>query len=125
MLRPPPRSTLFPYTTLFRSGAEYAHIGSVFGPGRVAFLGAWLKLVSYIGACAFLALTLGDYLFELANMLGLAQGLSGIEASEWRHALALASLLFFWGMHGWGVRWLGRVMVAVWVGLGCSVLCLC
>src|SRR5262245_64158592 len=69
MLRPPPRSTLFPYTTLFRSGAEYAHIGSVFGPGRVAFLGAWLKLVSYIGACAFLALTLGDYLFELANML--------------------------------------------------------
>src|SRR5438105_13123518 len=27
MIRPPPRSTLFPYTTLFRSGAARARIG--------------------------------------------------------------------------------------------------
>src|SRR5947209_10208856 len=27
MLRPPPRSTLFPYTTLFRSGQHVARIG--------------------------------------------------------------------------------------------------
>src|SRR5437868_7180931 len=26
MIRPPPRSTLFPYTTLFRSGNEAAHL---------------------------------------------------------------------------------------------------
>src|SRR5689334_23544546 len=25
MIRPPPRSTLFPYTTLFRSGARHLH----------------------------------------------------------------------------------------------------
>src|SRR5258708_16580512 len=29
MIRRPPRSTLFPYTTLFRSPARYAHSGSV------------------------------------------------------------------------------------------------
>src|SRR3712207_6893255 len=28
MIRPPPRSTLFPYTTLFRSPARRAHAGS-------------------------------------------------------------------------------------------------
>src|SRR5262245_65359254 len=33
MLRPPPRSTLFPYTTLFRS----SHAGHVDGPGFAAF----------------------------------------------------------------------------------------
>src|SRR2546423_11057006 len=26
MIRRPPRSTLFPYTTLFRSGVEHAHV---------------------------------------------------------------------------------------------------
>ena len=105
-------------------GAEYAHIGAVFGRGRVAFLGAWLKLVSYMGACAFLAVAQGDYLFELGSMLGLARGLSGIEAYEWRRVLALASLLFFWGVHAWGVRWFGRIQVAMCVGLGLSIVVL-
>src|SRR2546422_10761842 len=31
MIRRPPRSTLFPYTTLFRSGDEYFHFASVLG----------------------------------------------------------------------------------------------
>src|SRR3712207_7826039 len=37
MIRRPPRSTLFPYTTLFRSGQQ-ADVGrrEVFGPGGVA-----------------------------------------------------------------------------------------
>src|SRR3712207_8603936 len=34
MIRPPPRSTLFPYTTLFRSRSEVARAGDVVG--RVA-----------------------------------------------------------------------------------------
>src|SRR5690349_21151864 len=29
MIRPPPRSTLFPYTTLFRSGRAFAKVGRV------------------------------------------------------------------------------------------------
>src|SRR5258708_18974827 len=33
MIRRPPRSTLFPYTTLFRSFGEGAHVGHVVGLG--------------------------------------------------------------------------------------------
>src|SRR5689334_23475745 len=32
MIRRPPRSTLFPYTTLFRSGRQVADAGHVLGP---------------------------------------------------------------------------------------------
>src|SRR5256885_11524304 len=34
MIRRPPRSTLFPYTTLFRSVAKLIHVGGLL-PGRV------------------------------------------------------------------------------------------
>src|SRR3712207_7663093 len=38
MIRRPPRSTLFPYTTLFRSGTEYEiHVGGA-NDGRAALL---------------------------------------------------------------------------------------
>src|SRR2546422_2245116 len=33
MIRRPPRSTLFPYTTLFRSGPEQGHVGELVGMG--------------------------------------------------------------------------------------------
>src|SRR5688572_31710224 len=33
MIRRPPRSTLFPYTTLFRSNVRAAHHGSLAAPG--------------------------------------------------------------------------------------------
>src|SRR5438477_8210566 len=36
MIRRPPRSTLFPYTTLFRSGARWAHHGGGEGRPRLA-----------------------------------------------------------------------------------------
>src|SRR3712207_8545923 len=36
MIRRPPRSTLFPYTTLFRSGHEVAHVAGVDGAVGVA-----------------------------------------------------------------------------------------
>src|SRR2546422_6953581 len=42
MIRRPPRSTLFPYTTLFRSGLKLGHVGNLgdgrSGPGAVPFL---------------------------------------------------------------------------------------
>jgi APA family basic amino acid/polyamine antiporter len=100
-------------------GAEYAHIASVFGLGRVAFLGAWLKLVSYAGACAFLAVALADYLVELEHELG-----GQLDASAWRAPLALASLVLFWGVHAWGVRWFGRVQVAMCAVLGLAIVVL-
>src|SRR3712207_7427137 len=34
MIRRPPRSTLFPYTTLFRSGSEHLHPAELAAPGR-------------------------------------------------------------------------------------------
>src|SRR2546430_14962526 len=46
MIRRPPRSTLFPYTTLFRSVAPYAphlaeELWSLFGHERSVFTAAW------------------------------------------------------------------------------------
>src|SRR5436190_9115037 len=36
MTRPPPRSTLFPYTTLFRSECQSSHVGRSSEDGRVS-----------------------------------------------------------------------------------------
>src|SRR6185312_2345367 len=43
MIRRPPRSTLFPYTTLFRSGGagEPAFPGGAEGAGRTLVVGCW------------------------------------------------------------------------------------
>ena len=100
-------------------GAEYAHIAAVFGGRRVAFLGAWLKLVSYTGACAFLAVALADYLVELEHMLG-----GTLDPAAARAPLALASLVLFWAVHAIGVRWFGRVQVAMCAVLGVSIVVL-
>src|SRR2546427_8829612 len=67
MIRRPPRSTLFPYTTLFRSGAElrrmlrpYQHVGL-----------RWLYLLSRLGLGACLAddMGLGKTIQVLALLL--------------------------------------------------------
>src|SRR5688572_30991993 len=53
MIRRPPRSTLFPYTTLFRSGAEASTVRRMFvwQGGRVALVGI------VVGTLAAVALT--------------------------------------------------------------------
>src|SRR5262245_5778414 len=48
-------------------GGEYAHISRTLGEYRLAFVGAWLKIISYIGAEAFLANSLADYLILAAG----------------------------------------------------------
>ena len=35
-------------------GGEYTHISRTLGGYRIAFIGTWLKIISYIGALAFL-----------------------------------------------------------------------
>jgi amino acid transporter len=100
-------------------GAEYAHIAATFGAGRVAFLGAWLKLVSYTGACAYLAVALADYLLELVRILGGGPGLERL-----RVPLALASLVLFSAVNVRGVRWFGRVQVGMCAVLGLSIVVL-
>src|SRR5690348_17541153 len=74
MIRPPPRSTLFPYTTLFRSGATRERLEiKVFGGGRV------LSGVTDVGArnIAFVR----RYL-ELEGYRLVAEDLGGTQRSE-------------------------------------------
>src|SRR5215475_10425027 len=97
-------------------GGEYTHISRTLGGRRLAFVGAWLKIISYIGAEAFLANSLADYLIA-ASGGRLAPGSS-------RLPLALASLLFFYFVHLIGVRWFGRLQVAMCALLGVSLLVL-
>src|SRR5437763_16131688 len=54
MRRPPPRSTLFPYTTLFRSRSENRS-GTVLGdPFNVLLLGTWAEIDSAFRAAGWL-----------------------------------------------------------------------
>src|SRR5437016_5850455 len=46
-------------------GGEYTHLSRTFGGYGLAFVGAWLKIISYIGALAYLALAFAEYLVEL------------------------------------------------------------
>ena len=97
-------------------GGEYAHISRTFGGQGVAFVGAWLKCISYIGALAFLAVTFADYL------AGLAPGL--FDRTPVRTATAVASLIFFYTVHVLGVRWFGRIQVGMLALLGVSIVVL-
>src|SRR5262249_12558427 len=48
--------SVFVSTPLGREpGGEYAHISRTFGGYRIAFIGVWLKIISYIGAPADLS----------------------------------------------------------------------
>src|SRR5881296_3153811 len=46
-------------------GGEYTHISRTFGGTGIAFVGAWLKIISYIGALAYLSRAFGDYVRQL------------------------------------------------------------
>jgi len=96
-------------------GGEYTHISRTFDGFGVAFVGAWLKIISYVGALAYLSLAFSEYLAEL---LGLHA------SSAARTALAIASLAFFYAVHGLGVRWFGRIQVAMCALLGLSIVVL-
>jgi amino acid transporter len=93
-------------------GGEYTHISRTLGPG-IAFVGAWLKIISYIGALAYLALAFSDYLLALVPD---RPGLAGA-----RLAIALGSLALFFLIHALGVRWFGRTQLGMMVLLGISL----
>jgi APA family basic amino acid/polyamine antiporter len=94
-------------------GGEYAHIAHTFGGRGLAFVGAWLKIISYIGALAYLSLSFAEYLLELVSRSG--------GALEARMAIAFASLVFFLFVHVAGVRWFGRSQVVMMALLGLSL----
>jgi amino acid transporter len=96
-------------------GGEYTHISRTFGGYGLAFVGVWLKIISYIGALAYLSLALGEYLVEISG---------GWLRPQDRLAVALGGLVFFYVVHVAGVRWFGRIQVAMCALLGLSILVL-
>lgn len=97
-------------------GGEYTHLSRTFGAYGVAFVGAWLKLISYIGALAYLAMAFADYVIPLSRGL--------LAAERHRVPLALLSLALLYLVHVLGVRWFGRVQVAMCALLGVSIVVL-
>ena len=96
-------------------GGEYTHISRTFGSQGVAFVGTWLKIISYLGALAYLANAFADY---LAPLLG------GPLPEAGRLPLALGTLLFFYLVHVFGVRWFGRLQALMCALLGLSLIVL-
>ena len=96
-------------------GGEYTHISRTLGGYGIAFVGAWLKIIAYIGALAFLVTALADYVLEFAG---------GRLQPAHRLPLALGSLIFFYLVHAVGVRWFGRLQVTMCALLGLSLIVL-
>lgn len=94
-------------------GGEYTHISRTLGGRGLAFVGAWLKIISYVGALAYLGLGFADYVAALLP--------AEAQAASLRMAIALGSLVFFFAVHAAGVRWFGRTQVAMVALLGVSI----
>ena len=119
VLMPAILATSIPYAAYISTslgkepGGEYLHLSRTFGGYKIAYIGAWLKIVAYIGAGAYLASALADYIIELSG-----RRISGEPAHQ---ALAVGSLIFFYIVHVVGVRWFGRLQVAMCALLGVAI----
>ena len=108
LLTPVILSTSIPYaaylsTPLGREpGGEYLHISRTLGGYRLAYIGSWLKIISYIGAAAYLSNAWAGYVLAFAG---------GRLSASLQLPLALTSLVLFYVIHVIGVRWFGRMQV--------------
>jgi len=122
VLMPAILATSIPYAAFISTslgkepGGEYLHMSRTFNGYAIAYVGAWLKIIAYIGAGAYLASALADHIIELSG-----RRISGEFAHQ---ALAVGSLLFFYVVHLIGVRWFGRIQVAMCALLGISIIIL-
>ena len=111
ILTPAVLATSIPYSAYLSTplgrepGGEYLHISRTLKGFRLAYVGAWLKIISYIGAGAYLANALAGYLIALSG--------NRIDAQTYRLPLALTALLVFYAIHVIGIRWFGRMQVAM------------
>jgi len=109
VLTPAILATSIPYaaylsTPLGREpGGEYLHISRTVGGFRLAYVGAWLKIISYIGAGAYLANAMAGYLIALSG--------NRIDGQKYKLPLALTALVIFYSIHVIGIRWFGRFQV--------------
>src|ERR1044072_652913 len=122
ILMPAILATSIPYAAFISTplgrepGGEYLHISRTLGGYGIAFVGSWLKIIAYVGAAAYLADALAGYIIELTG-----RRFSG---ELFHQSLAIGSLLFFYLVHVIGVRWFGRIQVAMCVVLGFSIIVL-
>src|SRR6266481_450292 len=71
VLMPAILATSIPYAAFISTslgkepGGEYLHMSRIFNGYAIAYVGAWLKIIAYIGAGAYLASALADYIIEL------------------------------------------------------------
>ena len=109
VLTPAILATSIPYaaylsTPLGREpGGEYLHISRTLNGFRLAYVGAWLKIISYIGAGAYLANAMAGYIIALSG--------NRIDARTFKLPLALTALVLFYLIHVIGIRWFGRFQV--------------
>ena len=108
VLMPAILATSIPYAAYLSThlglepGGEYLHISRTFGGFRIAYIGSWLKIISYVGAGAYLSDALAGYLRALTGL-----------GPQFHLPIAIAGLLFFYAVHVAGVRWFGRMQVAM------------
>jgi len=93
-------------------GGEILHIDRTLRSERLTFLAAWLKLISYLGAAAYLADALAHNVLELSDP-------GSTPSAGATTAVALVALALFFVVHAVGVGWFGRLQVAM-----CTVLAL-
>ncbi len=109
LLMPAILATSIPYAAFLSTplgrepGGEYLHISRALGGYRLAYIGAWLKIISYVGAGAYLANAQAGYLIAFSR--------GSLNQEKFRLPLAVAGLLFFYAIHVVGIRWFGRVQV--------------
>jgi APA family basic amino acid/polyamine antiporter len=107
LLTPAILATSIPYaaylsTPLGREpGGEYLHISRTLKGYRLAYVGSWLKIISYIGAGAYLANALSGYMIALV----------GDRLKPYQLPIALACLVLFYLIHVIGVLWFGRMQI--------------
>src|SRR5215468_5796836 len=94
VLTPAILATSIPYaaylsTPLGREpGGEYLHISRTLNGFRLAYVGSWLKIISYIGAGAYLANAMAGYVIALSG--------NRINPVRYQLPLALSALVIFY-----------------------------
>ena len=110
ILTPAILATSIPYAAYLSThlgrepGGEYLNISRTLNGFRLAYVGSWLKIISYIGAGAYLADAMAGYSIALSR---------GSISERWRLPIALTALVVFYLIHVIGIRWFGRMQVAM------------
>jgi amino acid transporter len=110
VLTPAILATSIPYAAYLSThlgrepGGEYLHISRTVKGYRLAYVGSWLKIISYIGAGAYLADAMAGYLIALSR---------GRISQQLHLPIALTALVVFYLIHVIGIRWFGRMQVAM------------